>query len=309
MLRNEKKILATRLVLFSVLAISLATSCSVAQTQQSAPLITSQPKGKSFAKPEDAAAALYAASHRNDEEQLLIILGPDAKEILMWSDDPNERREHRERFAEKYRQMHRLVREPDSTIALYVGAENWPFPIPLVEYNRAWYFEADLGKQEVRYRRIGRNEMEALAVCRTLLDAEKEYRAEEHTYTAKFVSDSGSHDGLYWKSMDDSKKSPIGPYLAHAGVGANGSQNMQPFHGYYYRILLQNAGGGANSDNAQADSFAIVAFPAEYRSSGIMTFLIDQDGMSYEKDLGDQSTALASDVASTHPDTTWKKVE
>jgi Protein of unknown function (DUF2950) len=175
-----------------------------------------------------------------------------------------------------------------------------------VQYHGMWYFDADLGKQEIRYRRIGRNEMEALEVCRTLVDAEKKYRREQHTYTAKFTSDSGSRDGLYWKSAGDAKDSPIGPYLASAGVGANGDKNLQPFHGYYYRILLENAEAGPNS---KAEGFAIVAFPAEYRSSGVMTFVMDQDGVTYEKDLGDQLATLASEITSSHPDNTWKKVE
>jgi hypothetical protein len=311
MLRNQEKLLTKQFRRYSlVLAVVLATSCLFAQTQQKPISLTSPPKGKSFAKPEDACAALYAAVHRDDEEQLLVILGPDSKEIVKWNDDPNVRREHREQFAEKYRQMHRLVKEPDGTVALYVGAENWPLPIPLVEYKGKWYFDADLGMQEIRYRRIGRNEMDALEVCHSLVDAEKEYRAAEHAYTAKFVSESGSHDGLYWKSADESKKSPIGPYLADAGIRANGGEKLQPYHGYYYRILLQNAGGEANSDHhSNGEGFAIVAFPAEYRSSGVMTFVMDQDGVAYEKDLGDQSATLARDVTSSHPDTTWKKVE
>lgn len=306
MLRNVRRLLTTRLNgSCAVLLLAVATSCLMAQAQN-ATSTTSPPKGKSFAKPEDAAAALYAATRRNDEEQLLVILGPDAKEIVTWSDDADLRRQRREEFANKYQQMHRLVREPDNTVALYVGAENWPFPIPLVEYNRAWYFDADLGKQEIRYRRIGRNEMEALEVCHILVDAEKEYYSEQHVYTPKFVSDDGTRDGLYWKSADDGKKSPIGPYLARAGVGTNGADKLQPFHGYYYRILLTNASGSANS---QAQGFEILAFPAEYRSSGIMTFLVDQNGVSYEKDLGDQFATLAKDVAESHLDNSWKKVK
>jgi hypothetical protein len=260
--------------------------------------VTEQPKGKSFAKPEDAVAALYAAACRNDEKELLVILGPDAKEIVEWSDDPNERKEQRAFFAQKYERVHRLVKEPDNTVALYVGAENWPLPIPLVEYKGAWYFDADLGEQEIRYRRIGRNEMEAIEVCRALVDAEKEYYANGHQYTATFNSGENSHDGLYWKSGDDSNKSPIGPYLAHAGVGETNSAPAQPFHGYYYRVLLQ-----------ETDGFAILAFPAEYRSSGVMTFLVSQDGTAYEKDLGVQTATAATNFASAHPNSSWKQVE
>jgi hypothetical protein len=258
---------------------------------------TEQPKGKRFAKPESAATALFAAAKRDDEAEILVILGPTAKEIVQWSDDPAERREHREMFAHKYEQMHRLVKEPDNTIALYVGPENWPLPIPLVEYHGAWYFDAELGRKEILYRRIGGNEMEALEVCRTLVDAEKEYHTMAHQYTAKFMSSENSHDGLYWKSGDDASKSPIGPYLAHAGV-TGADTGTQPFHGYHYRILLQGA-----------DAFAILAFPAEYRSSGVMTFFVSQDGKSYEKDLGEQTPALSKQVSSSGPDNSWKQVE
>jgi hypothetical protein len=285
----------------SAAVIAIALACLPARAQQPTSATyspTEQPKGKAFSKPEDAAATLYAAAKRNDEAELLVILGPDAKEMVQWSDDPAERQERRAEFAQKYEQMHRLVKEPDDTVALYVGAENWPLPIPLVEYHGAWYFDAELGRQEIRYRRIGRNEMEALEVCRTLLDAEKEYRATAHQYTAKFISSDDSHDGLYWKSANDATKSPIGPYLAHAGVSGPETAHSQPFHGYYYRILLEGS-----------DTFAIIAFPAEYRSSGVMTFLVDQNGTAYEKDVGEQTASLANQVSSSHPDSSWKQVE
>jgi len=282
-----------------VAAMALACLPTFAQQAMSAgnAMPTEQPKGKAFAKPSDAAAALYAAARRNDDADLLVILGPDAKELVKWSDDANERREHRAQFVQKYDQMHRLTREPDNTVALYVGAENWPLPIPIVEYKRAWYFDADLGKQEIRYRRIGRNEVEALDVCRALVDAEKEYYANAHAYTAKFISAHDAHDGLYWKSSSDGGRSPIGPYLAHAGVEADGG-NGEPFHGYYYRVLLQGAEG-----------FAVVAYPAIYRSSGVMSFIMNSDGTPQEKDLGEQTATAAKQMSSTHPDDSWKKVE
>jgi hypothetical protein len=288
--------------LSAIAMIAIALACLPAWTQQSASTGASspneQPKAKAFAKPEDAASAIYAAAKRNDEAELIVILGPDAKEIIEWSDDPTERQVHRAMFAQKYEQMHRLVKEPDNTVALYVGAENWPLPIPLVEYRGAWYFDAELGRQEIRYRRIGRNEMEALEVCRTLLDAEKEYRATAHQYTAKFISSDDSHDGLYWKSTDDTTKSPIGPYLAHAGVSGPDTTQSQPFHGYYYRVLLHGS-----------DAFAILAFPAEYHSSGVMTFLLSQEGTAYEKDLGEQTATLSNQISSSGADNSWKQVE
>jgi len=194
--------------------------------------------------------------------------------------------------------MHRLVKEPDDTVALYVGAENWPLPIPLVHDEGGWYFDTELGRQEIRYRRIGGNEMQAVEVCRTLVNAEREYRERLDRYTEKFVSDGDSHNGLYWSSSDNYAKSPIGPYLALAGVTSSQSSRSQPFHGYYYRILLRGSAG-----------LAILAFPAEYRSSGVMTFLVNQDGTAYEKDFGSQTNAASTDVTSNPPDTSWKLVE
>jgi hypothetical protein len=288
----------------AIIAVALACLPATAQQgtaqQATAPGDASaaqQPQGKAFAKPEAAAAALYAAALRDDEAELLVILGPDAKQVVQWSEDANERRERRAEFAKKYRQMHRLTREPDHTVALYVGAENWPLPVPLVEYKGAWYFDADLGMQEIRYRRIGKNEMEAIEVCQALVDAEKEYFANAHAYTAKFISTSDAHNGLYWKSGNDGGRSPIGPYLAHAGVESDGG-SAEPFHGYYYRIVLQDSEG-----------FAVVAYPAMYRSSGVMSFLMNSDGTAHEKDLGEQTGTAAKHIGSLHPDDSWKKME
>lgn len=283
----------------AAIAIVLICAPSFAQQSGSSAVVSpaTQPKGKAFAKPEDAAAALYAAAHRNDEAQILVILGPDAKEIVHWTDDANVRADQHARFAQKYEQMHRLKMEPDHTVALYVGSENWPLPVPLVEYKGSWYFDADLGMQEIRYRRIGRNEMEAVEVGRNLVAAEKEYHTAAHQYTAKFISADGSHDGLYWKSADESSRSPIGPYLAHAGIEPERTY-AEPFHGYNYRILLQGS-----------DNFAVLALPAMYHSSGVMTFLVTQDGTAYEKDFGDQTATLSKQMNAYEPDASWKKVE
>lgn len=294
-----------------VLAAAMARRAD-AQTepQKQASPVTEQPNGKSFATPKDAADAIYAAARRNDDGDLLVILGPGGKELIEWSHDPNEREAQREHFAQKYVQMHRLVHEPDGTVALYVGSENWPLPIPLVEYKGQWYFDVDLGKQEIRYRRIGRNEMETLEVLHALVDAQKEYYAEAHHYTDKFVSTGESHDGLYWKTASGAKRSPIGPYLAHAGVEGAGSTASEPYHGYYYRILLtQGTAPSAAAGEAKEGSFAILAYPAEYRSSGVMTFLMSDDGHAREKDLGQSTESQAGQVTSYHPDDSWKTVE
>jgi hypothetical protein len=287
--------------------IALTSGAVVAQqnapSKNSSAVVTEQPDGKAFRNPAAAAAALFAAARRDDENELLIILGPSAKNLINWTDDANERREQHKVFADNYEQMHRLVKEPDETVALYVGAENWPVPIPIVEYKGKWYFDANLGQQEVLFRRIGRNEMEALQVCEALVDAEKEYYSGEHKYTANFISNDQLHDGLYWKATENGKKSPVGPFLAHAGMGAN-QENSEPYYGYYYRIVLKT-----NSSAKGDGDFAVVAFPAEYRSSGVKTFFVEQDGTAYEKDLGSYTAEQAKQMSAPSTDSTWEKVQ
>lgn len=297
-------------ILFSVILVAAAVvSVIPAFGQQQGSTETSAaleaPKGKAFRTPADAADALYAAARRDDETELLAILGPGSQELVTWNDNPEERKQQREQFADKYDQMHRLVKEPDGTVTLYVGAENWPLPIPIVEYKGEWYFDTELGKQEVLYRRVGRNEMEALQVCHALVDAEEEYHNDAHRYTANFISTGNSHNGLYWNPSENGQKSLIGPYLAHAGVGGSNTESNEPYHGYYYRILINP--GSSNAANAEA--FAVVAFPADYRSSGIKTFIMGENGTAYEKDLGPNTGELARQINSYPPDSSWQKIE
>lgn len=291
--------------------IALWLQCSPARAQQNAGSQSSSPSQKqqrSFSSPEAAADALCVAARKDDDADLLVILGAEAKEILSWSgDEASNREKRREYFAQKYDQMHRLVTEPDKTVTLYVGAENWPFPIPLVKENGSWYFDTELGKQEVLYRRVGRNEIEALQVCRALIDAEKEYYTAAHQYTDKFVSTQGAHDGLYWQGANGAQ-SPIGPHLAHAGVGQTNSETGTPYHGYYYRVLLLGVSGGSAKQGATT-AFVVVAFPADYRSSGVMTFMVDEKENEYEKDLGPNTASAAKQIQSFNPADGWKKAE
>jgi hypothetical protein len=283
----------------AMVLVSLPLTAQQPATTKSPSVATEQPKGKAFHSPAAAAGALYVAARHNDEAALMMIFGPDCKDILEWDNDPKVRQEHRHEFADRYDQMHRLVKEPDNTVALYVGAENWPLPIPLVQYNGKWYFDTEIGREEIRYRRIGGNEIEALQVCDALVDAEKEYFSQQHNYTAVFLSRGDAHDGLYW-ATSGSQKSLIGPYLAHAGLtGGAGTDGLEPYYGYYYKVILAQNGGG----------FTVLAFPAEYRSSGVMTFLVGADGNAYEKDMGPDTGKLARQVNSAPSDNSWKKVE
>lgn len=300
-LRFDLQMLAPTICAAGIALASLTANAQQTTVAKGSSTVVEQPQGKAFRTPASAARALYAAARRDDENEMLIILGPGAKDLVGWTDDRNERSEQRKIFADQYDQMHRLVKEPDNTVALYVGSENWPVPLPIVEYKAKWYFDTSLGRQEVLYRRIGRNEMQALEVCHALIEAEKDYHSGEHKYTANFLSNDGAHDGLYWKTSAPGEKSPIGPYLAHAGVGESNPGNNEPYYGYYYRILMKSSGNG--------EAFAVLAFPAEYRSSGVMTFFVEQDGIAYEKDLGPETNGAAKQMSASDPDTTWAKVE
>jgi hypothetical protein len=288
----------TLAVLFGASAVfALVLSCSVVFARQATAKSASAPDGQAFSSPEEAAEAVHVAAKHDDDAALMVIFGPSFKEMIVWGKDADAhaRGDERLAFAQRYEQMHRLVTEPDGNMMLYVGSENWPMPVPLVEFNGHWYFDADAGRREIMFRRIGMNELQALEVCHALVEAEQDYYGASHSYTAKFVSSGGSHDGLYWSGADP--KSPIGPYLAHAGLDSPGGTHT-PYHGYYYRILSPAAG-----------SFAIVAFPAEYRSSGVVTFMMDDKGNAYEKDLGGKTSAVAKQLSAANPDSTWTKTE
>lgn len=278
---------------------------------------------KTFASPGDAVLAIYNAVKAGDQSTLNAILGSNAGQVLRTGDEVADKKMATD-FIRRYDQMHRVVVEPDQTATLYVGAENWPMPIPLVKNTSgAWYFDTESGMKEILYRRIGTNENDAIEVLHTLVNAQREYASvlqdgdKAKHYASKFVSSDGKHDGLYWKSSDNETPSPIGPLLVDAaGQGYDIQQGKQvPFHGYYYRILTAQgaaAKGGAHSylvNGELAKGFAFVAYPAEYRNSGVMTFVVDQDGVAYEKDLGEDTGKMASGMTEYNPDKTWMKVE
>jgi hypothetical protein len=278
-----------------------------------------QPNQKTFASPEEASNALVAAMQSNDEKALLNVLGPDGKQIVSSGDEAEDAR-GRANFVQKYREMHRLVNEPDGTTTLYIGARNWPTPIPLVKKGNSWYFDTEAGKQEILYRRIGRNELSAIRVCQELVAAEKEYRQTQHDeYAKSIISDDGQRNGLYWKAATGEPQSPIGPLVASAVAkgyaDGKGALTITPYRGYYFHILTlqgKNAPGGAKSyivNGKMTEGFAFVAYPAEYRSSGVMTFIVGSDGVIYEKDLGKKSGIIAKGTKEYDPDATWHKAE
>jgi hypothetical protein len=282
--------------------------------------LAQQPGQKTFSSAEQASNALVKAAQNNDEKAMLAILGPQEKQIVSSGDDAEDA-QNRANFVERYQEMHRLVKEPDGTTILYIGAHNWPTPIPLVHHKgNSWYFDTEAGKKEILYRRIGRNEVSAIRVSQELAASEKEYSAQHGEYAQKIFSDQGKQDGLYWKSANGEPQSPIGPLVAAAVSGGSFAQSHEegaptPYRGYYFHALVRqgkNAPGGAKSylaNGKMTDGFAFVAYPAEYRSSGVMTFIVGVDGTVYEKDLGSKTAVIATAMKEYNPDSTWKKAE
>lgn len=280
--------------------------CSMAQ----------QPGQKVFATPEEASNALVTAVQSNDEKATLALLGSDAKRIVSSGDETEDARS-RAAFVQAYREMHRLVIEPDGTTTLYIGARNWPTPIPLVHKGRSWYFDTEAGKKEILYRRVGRNELSTIRVCQELVAAEKDYRrTQPEGYAEKILSDTGQRNGLYWPAAAGGPQSPIGPLVASAVAEGytNGKEiGRSPYRGYYFHILTgqgKDAPGGAKSYIAHGkmtEGFAFLAYPAQYRSSGVMTFIVGSDGVVYEKDLGKATGVVAKAMKEYNPDASWHK--
>jgi hypothetical protein len=278
---------------------------------------------KTFAAPKDAAQALYTAVKADDKSAMLAVLGSSASSIIE-SGDTVQDQNNRAGFLKRFDQMNRWEGVKNGEQVLYIGADNWPFPIPLKKTaGGQWYFDTKVGLQEILFRRIGKNELATIKVCRALADAQQDYFQQAHDgdttnqYAQKFTSDSGKQNGLYWKTAEGQPESPIGPLVAFATAKGYGGQHdsPQPFYGYYYRILTAqgaNAPGGAKNyivDGKMTGGFAFVAYPAEYRNSGVTTFIVDQSGAVYQKDLGPNTEKIASEMQSYNPDATWVTAE
>ena len=278
---------------------------------------------KTFASPGDAVLAVYNAAKSNDTQAMNAIFGSNAQKILNTGDAVADKN-MTANFIRRYDQMHRVVIEPDGTVTLYVGAENWPMPIPIVKNNSGqWYFDTETGMKEILYRRVGTNENDAIETLNTLVEAQREYSSEPRDgsttkqYALKFVSTEGKQDGLYWKTDDNQPASPIGPLIADANTEGYTVQQgkFTPFHGYYFRMLTKQgpaAKGGARDyivNGQLTRGFAFVAYPAEYRNSGVETFIVNQDGIVYEKDLGADTEKLGAAMTDYNPDSTWSRAD
>jgi hypothetical protein len=278
-----------------------------------------QPGQKTFASAEEASNALVTAVEHNDERATLDLLGPDAKQIVSSGDDTEDAHSRAE-FVQAYREMHRLAKEPDGSTTLYIGAKNWPTPIPLAHKGHTWYFDTDAGKMEILFRRIGRNEMSAMRICRELVAAEADYRrTQPEGFAQKILSDSGERNGLYWPAAAGDAQSPIGPLVAAAvteGYADNGKEIVKtPYRGYYFHVMKRqgsHAPGGEKNyivDGKMTDGFAFVAYPAQYRSSGVMTFIVGADGIVLQKDLGTDTAAVAKALKQFDPDASWARAD
>jgi hypothetical protein len=284
---------------------SLSLLASPAQAQQS------------FKSPDEAASALAAAVKSGMKQDVLKVLGADGEDVIDSGDDVADA-DARAKFLSAYDAKHSL-RVDGRRASLVIGADDFPFPIPLIHNKTGWEFDTEEGRQEILYRRIGRNELDAIQTCLAFVDAEDEYAEKDRgdglgVYAQKVVSSPGKKDGLYWPS--DSNDSPLGELAAEASAeGYKASGEPRPYHGYYYRILTQqgaNAPGGAMSyivKGKMIGGFALIAYPAEYDNSGVMTFMVNHVGTVFEKDLGQDTEARVKSLTSFDPDRTWKKVE
>ena len=279
------------------------------------------PKQLAFQSAEDAVVAMVDALKANNTDKLVEIFGPEAREAMNSGDAVADQR-GREMFITAYNERGVLVDE-GKTKTLHIGSEDWPFPIPLVKEAAGWRFDTAAGIEELRYRRIGRNELATIGACEAYVAAQKEYAQKGHdgkpagVYAQKFAGDPGQQNGLYWEVKPGEAASPLGALAAEAAAEGytRSSEKPIPFRGYFFRILTAqgpSGEGGAKSylvNGEMRNGFALVAFPAEYGKSGVMTFIVDQSGTVYQKDLGEETEKLAGEMEDYSPDSTWKPAD
>jgi len=282
-----------------------------------------KPLFKTFSSSDDAGNQLIEAAKSGDQNAVLAIFGANSKDVLL-SGDPVQDKATLDAFVNGYGVMHRWRKMPDGSQILLIGPDNFPFPIPLKQSaGGLWFFDTGAGKDEILRRRIGRNELAVIEICGALADAQAQYFSQVHAdgtskqYAVKFISDPGKQNGLYWASQPGQPASPLGPLAAFATQeGYKAKQDAhQPFHGYYFHMLTRQGSqtpGGAKDyvvGGKMVGGFAFVAYPAEYGNSGVMTFMINQDGVLLQKDLGKNTADLASAMSEFNPDASWSIVQ
>ncbi|MCX5826941.1 MAG: DUF2950 domain-containing protein [Deltaproteobacteria bacterium] len=302
-------------ITFAVIMVTLIFSC---------PVSAKAPKQKTFGSPDEAFKAVVTAMKARDTRELTAIFGPDSKNIVFSGDEVADK-SGRDNFVRAYEEKNRLETVNGNKAILYVGNNDWPMPIPVVKKGNGWRFDTKAGKEEILQRRIGKNELNAIQACKAYVDAQLEYAPRDYDgdglfeYAQKFLSAPGKKDGLYWETKEGEQKSPLGAFIAGAAregyFQKEGKGKKIPFHGYYYIILREqgkDAPGGAYSyvaNGKMIGGFALVAYPAQYGNSGVMTFIVNKDGLVYQKDLGKNTAKIAQGIKAYNPDKTWKKAE
>ena len=302
------------------LAWPLALLLGVTTLGSAAALAADVPAHESFDTPKAAVRALYRATRQGDLVRLRALFGEGSDDLLDSGDPVADKRE-RSDFLNAYRVKHHLVVEGDDRQLLAVGAGDWLLPTPLVRRDGRWQFDGAAGADELVYRRIGENELGAIAVCKGIVVAQADYhlRNPEHAaqphYAGRFLSDAGRRNGLYWDALPGEKPSPAGEFIANASAEGYEAGHGRPYHGYNYRLLDSQgaaAEGGARTyavDGVYTQGYAVVAWPAQYRASGVMTFIVNQNGVIYQKDLGEDTETLARAMHTFDPGEGWTPVD
>jgi len=302
-----------RIIVTAVVVMTLGFGCSE----------STAPKQKKYATGEEAVSAFIKALRENNKEDLLSIFGHDANDLISSGDEVADS-QGREMFVKSFDEQHRLDVQGDKQI-LIVGKNDWPFPIPIVKKDQQWFFDTSAGMEEILNRRIGRNELNTIQVMLAIVDAEREYAMQGHdsnglnVYAQKFKSDTNKKNGLYWETKEGEEPSPLGLFAAKGKeegyFGEKSSEGPQPYHGYFYRILTAqgaDANGGAFDyivNGKMIGGFAVIAHPADYGNSGVMTFIVNHDGVVYQKDLGEDTEKEALNIKLFDPDKTWANVQ
>jgi hypothetical protein len=289
-------------------------------TGTSSGLYATQSAQRNFPSPDEAVKSLVIAVRAHDLKELLAILGPEGRELISSGDEASDRI-GREKFLRAYEAKNTLEQESPDKVTLCVGADDWPMPIPIMKKGSVWTFDVRQGKQEILNRRIGRNELHVIDILNVYIDAQHEYatkdcgRSGKVEFAQRIVSTEGKRDGLFWETREGEEESPLGPLVAQAAREGYANPNLQPFHGYYFKILKgqgKHADGGAYSYVVKGKmilGFAIVAYPAEYGNSGVMTFMVNQEGKLYQKNLGRDTKRRAEAMKIFNPDKTWRKTK
>ncbi len=275
---------------------------------------------RTFATPQAAADALVAAAEKWDVPALEAILGPGSKDILHTSAEADDR-ETAKQFAERARMNMDVSIDPQSKRRAFIsiGDDHWPFPVPIVKVAKGWAFDSKAGRNEVVFRRIGRNELDAIEICHGFVEAQDEYAMTKHDgstvnqFAQKIISTPGKQDGLAWQDKDGNWQGPVGKEIADA-IEKGYSPKAEPYHGYFFKVLKGQGPAaplGAMDyvvNGAMIGGFALVAFPAQYRVTGVMTFMVSNDGVVYQKDLGQNTIQTVGQIERFNPDKTWTPV-